>query len=71
MVTTTKIRLHGGRLNGAERATPIDADGLPAEFLEFEYDDNGIWYVEYRRDQQASDCWHFNATGIEERADED
>jgi hypothetical protein len=68
---TTSVYLHGGRLDGSSRSAPVGPDGKPKERIEFEHNSgDGLWYVEYQRDQHSDAGWHFKATGIEERADE-
>jgi hypothetical protein len=69
---TTKVHLHGGPLDGAVRPAPADPDGTPAERAQFEHQvDGAVWYVEYRRARHTENGWHFEATGNEERADEE
>lgn len=66
------IHLHGGPLDGAVRPTPEQRDGAPPEFMDFEIDSgSGLWYAQYRRGRHAGDGWHFEATGVEKRADEE
>jgi hypothetical protein len=66
------VRLHGGPLDAATRLVPAGTDGQPVERIEFEEQrTDGLWYVEYRRAGEADDGWHFEATGNEERADEE
>lgn len=69
---TIQVHLHGGPIDGAVLPAPVGPDGLPAERAQFEYEvGEGLWYVEYRRDSQREDGWHFRATGNDERADEE
>jgi hypothetical protein len=71
-MNTTSVHLHGGRLDGTSRTAALGSDGQPEERIEFEHESHdGVWYVEYQRGQQDDGGWHFNATGIEERADEE
>jgi hypothetical protein len=70
---STRVRLHGGPLDGSVRSTPLGPDGQPAERAEFDHDSagDGLWYVEYQRERLDKDGWHYRATGIEQRADEE
>ncbi|HEX5595727.1 MAG TPA: hypothetical protein VFX61_06875 [Micromonosporaceae bacterium] len=66
------VHLHGGPLDGTVRPAPVGPDGMPPELTEFDHDaEGGRWYLEYRRDRQGADGWHFQATGIEQKADEE
>lgn len=69
---TATVRLHGGPLDGTIRQAPIGPDGQPVERTEFDHTtDGGQWYVEYQRTRKDADGWHFAATGVEQRADEE
>jgi len=66
------VHLHGGPLDGAVQPVPADQDGRPREYIDLEYGSGGaIWYVQYRRDRERDDGWHFRATGVQKRADEE
>lgn len=68
----TDVHLHGGPLDGTVRSVAVGPDGQPAEKVEFDHDsDQGLWYIEYERTRHGEDGWHFQATGIEQRADEE
>jgi hypothetical protein len=71
MGTIVMMHLHGGALDGRTALAETADDGMPPDFVELEHEDEGVWYIEYRRDRQAEDGWHFTATGNEERADEE
>lgn len=72
MNDSVQAHLHGGPLDGTVRPAPVETDGRPAELIEFDHrGDGGIWYVEYRRVRDSDQGWHFEATGNEERADEE
>jgi hypothetical protein len=69
---TTSAYLHGGRLDGMVRETQTGPDGQPGYRVEFELEaEGGLWYIEYQREQADRNGWHFQATGNEERADEE
>ncbi|HEX6969307.1 MAG TPA: hypothetical protein VF174_10925 [Micromonosporaceae bacterium] len=70
---TTQVRLHGGPLDGSVRTAPVGPDGRPAERAEFDHEPtgDGLWYVEYQRERLDDDGWHYQATGIQQRADEE
>jgi hypothetical protein len=70
-VSSVSVRLHGGPLDGAIRQATADEDGMPSEQVEFEYADSGTWYAEYRRDRRDQEGWHFQATGNQQRGDEE
>jgi hypothetical protein len=70
-VRNVSVHLHGGPLDGAVRQTAANEDGVPSERIDFDFDDDGTWYAEYRRDRQDQDGWHFQATGNQERGDEE
>ncbi len=66
------VHLHGGPLDGAIQPVPADQDGLPRQFVDVEYGSGGaLWYVQYQRERRSDDGWHYRATGVQERADED
>ena len=66
------VYLQDGPLRGAVRTAPVGPDGKPAERFEFDHRaDGGLFYVEYQRVEQGEDGWHYRATGIEQRADEE
>ena len=67
-----RVRLHGGPLDGTVQLAPAGPDGQPAERAEFDHNaGGGLWYIEYQRVRQGEDGWHFEATGNEQRADEE
>jgi hypothetical protein len=68
---TISVHLHGGPLDGSTRTAPVEADGAPPEWTDFEYEREGVWYAQYRREHQGDDGWHFRSTGIEKKADEE
>lgn len=69
---TASVRLHGGPLDGMVRPAPTGPDGQPVERAEFDHRaEGGLWYVEYERARQGADGWHFEATGNQQRADEE
>lgn len=69
---STEVRLHGGPLDGTVQSTPLGPDGLPAERAEFDHDaGDGLWYIEYQRERRDEDGWHYRATGMRQRADEE
>jgi hypothetical protein len=39
--------------------------------MDFDCRVSGMWYVQYLRERQDEEGWHFRATGNEERADEE
>jgi hypothetical protein len=68
----TTAQLHGGPLDGTVRTLPSEPNGEPAEITEFDYDaSDATWYVEYRRTHRDESGWHYEATGNQERPDED
>lgn len=70
-VSSVSVHLHGGPLDGAVRQAKANEDGAPSDRIEFEYTDGGTWYAEYRRDRQDQEGWHFQATGNQQRGDEE
>jgi hypothetical protein len=70
-VSSVNVHLHGGPLDGAVRQVTANDKGVPSERMEFDFVEGGKWYAEYRRDKQDQEGWHFQATGNQERADED
>ncbi|MFS8477973.1 MAG: hypothetical protein FWJ93_03205 [Micromonosporaceae bacterium] len=70
-MASTNVHLHGGPLDGTVRPVPVGPDGQPAERIEIDHHSDGRWYIEYERARHGEDGWHFQATGIEQRADEE
>jgi hypothetical protein len=70
-VRSVSVRLHGGPLDGEVRQATASEEGTPPDRMEFDYREGGTWYVEYGRDRQDQDGWHFLATGNRQRADEE
>jgi hypothetical protein len=70
-VSSVSVRLHGGPLDGAVRDATADEKGVPSERVDFDVVEGGTWYAEYRRDREDREGWHFQATGNQERADEE
>lgn len=66
------VHLHGGPLDGAVEPVPTGSDGQPRQVVDVEYGSGGAtWYVQYRRERRTEDGWHYRATGIQDRADEE
>ena len=66
------VHLHGGPLDGAVEPVPADQDGQPRQLVDVEYGGGGAtWCAQYRREHRGVDGWHYRATGVQERADED
>lgn len=66
-MTTSVAHLHGGPLDGTTEQ--LDSADDVVEFTHTARD--GTWYVEYRRDRQGDDGWHYEATGGMEKQDEE
>ncbi|HLU45483.1 MAG TPA: hypothetical protein VKZ67_10780 [Natronosporangium sp.] len=68
---TITVHLHGGPLDGTTQPAPVGEDGNPPEWTDFDFEWAGDWYAQYRRAHRGEDGWHFQATGIEKKADEE
>lgn len=60
-----KAYLHGGPLDGQQRAAPAGAEGEPKELAMFEYESRGTRRdVEYRRSHRRDEAgWHYEYIG--------
>ena len=60
-----KAYLHGGPLDGQQRAAPADVDGDPQELALFEHESQGNRpELEYRRSHRRDELgWHYEFIG--------